>query len=169
MTTSDLLPFLSYFLIALGLAGTVLPLVPGPLIIWLGALLWVWGNGFEGMDWVLLVVLGVMALLAWGADLLLTATFSRRAGVSWRSIGAAIVCGLLGGIFLSEIPVLGTIFGALIGAAVGMWLMEYADKRNVGQAFAAVRTYMVGTFLSSVFEIVLALAMVGIFAVRVLL
>ena len=86
----------------------------------------------------------------------MTTTFSRRAGVSWRSIGAAIVGGLLGGLFLSEIPVLGTIFGALIGAAVGMWLAEYADKRSVGRAFAAVRTYMVGTFLSSVFELALA-------------
>ena len=109
MNTSALYPIISYFLITLGLAGTVLPLVPGPLIIWLGALVWVWGNGFQGIDWVLLLVLGVLAVLAWGTDLLMTTTFSRRAGVSWRSIGAAIVGGLLGGFFLSGIPVLGTI------------------------------------------------------------
>ena len=169
MNTSALYPIISYFLIALGLAGTVLPLVPGPLIIWLGALVWVWGNGFQGIDWALLLVLGVLAVLAWGADLLMTTTFSRRAGVSWRSIGAAIVGGLLGGLFLSEIPVLGTIFGALLGAAAGMWLAEYVDKRSVERAFAAVRTYMVGTLLSSVFELALAVVMVGIFAARVLL
>ena len=169
MEPSTLLPPLAYLLIALGLAGTVLPLVPGPLIIWLGALVWSWGNGFEGMDWLLLVVLGVLAVAAWGADLLFTTTFTRRAGVRWRSIGAAIVGGLVGGLFLSQIPVLGTIFGALIGALVGMWLAEYLDKRSVSRAFAAVRTYALGTFLSSALEFGLALLMVGIFVVRVVL
>ncbi len=158
----------AYLLVALGLAGTVLPLVPGPLLIWAGALVWAWGNGFEPTDWLLLVVLGLLAILAWGVDVFMTTVMSRKSGVSWKGIGASIVFGLIGGIVLSEAPIIGTIFGALIGSIVGMSVVEYLDKRNLRATLGAVRTYLISTVLSSVFEIILALVMVGIFAWRVL-
>src|SRR5258707_14610976 len=105
---------LGYALIFLGLVGAVVPVLPGPLLIWLGTLAWAWGDHFIRINWPTLVGLGVLALLALGADLFLTTVMTRRVGASWRSIGGAIAGGLVGGAFLSEIPVLGTIAGALI-------------------------------------------------------
>ena len=136
-------------------------------MIWLGALVWAWGNGFERMDWVVLAVLGVLAALAWASDLLMTTMVSRKVGVSWKAIGGAVACGLAGGVLLSEIPVIGTLFGAIIGAVAGMWFIEYLDKRNARAAFAAVRAYVGGTILSTLFEVSVALLMVGIFVWRV--
>ncbi len=56
-------------LLLVGLAGSVIPVLPGPLFIWLGALLWAWGDGFERVGWPTLVVLGLLALLSWATDL----------------------------------------------------------------------------------------------------
>ncbi|MEZ4581028.1 MAG: DUF456 domain-containing protein [Caldilineaceae bacterium] len=102
-------------LVVLGFIGTVLPIVPGPIIIWLGAFVWAWGDGFQRIGWPTLAVLGLLAVLAWGMDFFLTAVVSRRAGASWQAIGGAIVGGLLGGMLLSGTPpILGSIIGALL-------------------------------------------------------
>ena len=160
---SNLPAIAGYLLIALGLAGVVLPVVPGLLLIWLGALVWSWGDGFARVGWIELAVLAVLALLAWGADLWLTTLLSRRAGVSWKAIGGAVICGLAGGILLVEIPVVGVIFGAVIGAMLGMLAIEWYDKRSLRAALRATWGYLVGSLAASALEIVIALVMVGLF------
>ena len=152
-----------YALVVLGLIGAVLPVLPGPILIWLGVLVWAWADGFATVNWWTLGILGVLAALSWASDLFFTTTLSRRAGVSWRAIAGALVCGVLGGIFLSGVPVLGTLFGALVGALAGMLLIERGIKGNWSAAWAAVRAYVVATAVSTGFELVVALLMVGIF------
>ena len=154
---------LGYALVVLGLIGAVLPVLPGPILIWLGVLVWAWADGFVAVNWWTLGVLGLLAALAWASDLFFTTTLSRRAGVSWRAIGGALICGVLGGIFLSGVPVLGTLFGALVGALAGMLVIERGIKGNWPAAWAAVRAYVVATAVSTGFELVVALLMVGIF------
>ena len=153
-----------YLLLFLGLAGSVLPVVPGPLLIWLGALFWAWGNGFEEVGWPILILLGVLALVAWASDLFLNTVISRRAGASWKSIGGAIIGGIVGSLLLSGVvPILGTLLGAIAGAMVGMWLVEYLDKRNFQAARRAVRAYLASMALAAALELALSFAMLGIF------
>lgn len=152
-----------YALILVGLAGVILPLVPGPLLIWLGALVWAWGDGFVRVNWVVLAILGVLAALAWASDLLLTTALSRRTGVSWKAIGGALAGGILGGLLLTSIPIIGTIFGALLGAMLGMLVVEWFDKRDLRRALRATWGYLVSSLAASVLEILIAIVMVGIF------
>ena len=159
-----LLSGFGYLLLFLGLAGSVLPLLPGPFLIWLGALFWAWGNGFQDLGWPTLIVMGLLTIAAWGSDLFLNTVISRRAGASWKSIGGAIVFGFIGGLLMSGyIPILGTLFGAIIGAVIGMWSVEYLDKRNVRSSFKAVRAYLVSMALSALIEITLSFIILGIF------
>jgi uncharacterized protein YqgC (DUF456 family) len=160
---------IGYALVVLGLIGAVLPVLPGPILIWLGVLAWAFGDGFVEVNWWTVGILGVLAALAWASDLFFTTTLSRRAGVSWRAIGGALVCGVLGGIFLSGLPVIGTLFGALIGALLGMLVIERYIKGNWHAALEAVRTYFTASLLSTVFEVAVALLMVGIFVWQVFL
>jgi uncharacterized protein YqgC (DUF456 family) len=164
MTTDTLLTGAGYILIAIGLAGAVIPVLPGPLIIWLGALVWAWGDGFQRIGWPTLIVLGVIALLAWAADLFLSTVISRRAGASWKSILGAIAGGIAGSLLLSGVPFVGTVLGAICGAVIGMWLVEYFDKRNQRAATVAVRAYIFSMVLAAIVELGLALTMVAIFA-----
>ena len=159
--------FAGYLLIILGLAGAVVPIVPGPLFIWLGAFAWAWGNDFQEIGPWLLAFLGILALLAWGMDLILNLAFNRRTGASWRAYAGAILGGFGGGILLSgTIPIVGTLLGAFFGAIVGTWLAELHAKRDLRAATRAARTYVGSFILSAILEVTLSLAMVGIFAWR---
>ncbi len=153
-------------IIIVGLLGALLPLIPGPPIVWVGALVWSIGDGYKHVGWPLLVLLAVLAAAAWGSDLFLTTALTRRAGVSWKAIIGAIVGGLLGGLLLSGLAIFGAVSGVFIGALLGVLLMEYLDKRKLGAAVRATLFYLVSTILSNLLEIILSLAMVGLFVWR---
>jgi hypothetical protein len=158
------LALLAYLLMFVGLIGSVLPLVPGPIFIWLGALLWAANDGFQAVGWPTLLFLGVLTILAWSSDLLLTTLFSRRGGASWKAILGAILGGFTGGILLGGwIPILGTLIATVLGAIAGMVAMEVIDKRDLRVALRATRGYMVGVLASSALEAVLAAVMILVF------
>jgi hypothetical protein len=163
----NLFYLIGYIMILLGLIGSALPILPGPVLIWFGVFVWAWGDGFQAVNWPLLVLLGLLAVIAWGSDLVLTLVVSRRAGASWRAIGGAIVGGILGGLFLSALPVIGTLFGSIIGAIVGMWLVEYSARNDHQAATQAVFAYVQGVLISTILEIAIALVMVALFAWQV--
>lgn len=158
-----------YVLIAIGFVGSVLPLLPGPLLIWLGALTWAVSGGLEPLDWALLALLGLLALAAWGADIFFTTVATRRAGVSWKAIAGAIVGGIAGAFWLSGLAIVGALFGVLIGALLGLFLVETFDKRDWRLAWRGVRSYLAGSLLATAAEFGIALLMVGIFVARVTL
>jgi uncharacterized protein len=161
---ANILFIIAYLLIIIGVVGAIVPVLPGPLIIWIGMLLWAWVDGFVRIGWWTLIILAVLALIAWISDFLLSTVISRRAGASWRSILGSIVGGIAGAILMSWIPLLGTVLGALLGAAAGMWLVEYYDKGNAQAATTALRAYIVSMAAAAVVELGLVFIMLGIFA-----
>jgi uncharacterized protein YqgC (DUF456 family) len=156
---------LAYLLMFLGVVGAILPVMPGPLLIWLGAFLWGWADGFQAVGWPTLALLAILMVLAWGSDLILTTVGSRRAGASWKAIAGAIVGAVVGGVFLSGVvPAIGTSLGAVLGGVVGILGVEYFEKRDWGHAFRAARGYIVGSLAASGLELFLSLLMIAIFA-----
>lgn len=156
-----------YILIILGIIGSVVPLLPGPLIIWLGALVWAWDNDFERVGVPTLAFLLILALVAWTSDFLINTYFSRRAGASWKAIFGSILGGILGGVLLSgliPVPILGSLIGAMLGAMLGALVVEYFGTRNWSRAFSAMKTYIGSVALASIVEIMIALMMVFVFA-----
>lgn len=158
------LALLAYLLMFVGLIGSVLPLVPGPIFIWLGALLWAANDGFQAVGWPTLFFLGVLTILAWASDLFLTAVFSRRMGASWKAVLGAILGGFAGGIlFGGWIPIVGTLVATVLGAVAGMVVMEFFDKRDLRVALRSTQGYVLGVLASSALEASLAVAMIVIF------
>lgn len=163
-TSTDFL-VLAYLLMFLGIIGAILPVVPGPLLIWLGALLWGWVDGFQAVGWPTLAVLAVLMVLAWSSDLILTTLGSRRAGAGWKAVAGAIVGGVVGGILFSGVPpLIGSIWGTILGAVAGILAVEYLEKRDWGRAFRAARGYIFGFLVASALELFLSLLMIAIFA-----
>jgi uncharacterized protein YqgC (DUF456 family) len=168
MQPSTDLFLLAYLLMFLGVVGAILPVMPGPLFIWLGTLLWAWVDGFQAIGWPTLALLAILMVLAWSSDLILTTAGSRRAGASWKAMSVALVGATVGGILLSGMaPVLGTIFGAISGGVIGILAVEYFEKRDWGHAFRAARGYIVGSLAASGLELFLSLLMIAIFAWQV--
>ena len=163
-TPINVYTILAYLLVLAGLAGSVIPVVPGPSLIWIGIAVWAWADGFQQIGWGILTALGVLAIAAWALDFVLGPMMSRRAGASWRSIFGGIAGGMVGGAFLTFIPIVGSIGGALLGAVVGMWLVEYNIKGDSAAASKAVQAYARSMLLNTMLEVAIALVMVSVFA-----
>lgn len=154
---------LTLLLFLVGLIGTIIPVLPGALLIWFGILAWAIGEQFQRIDWITLTVLGILALLATFSEYWLRPLVQMRAGFGWKNIVAAIVGGFVGGILLSEIPIAGTLFGAAIGSLLGTGAVTYIERKNFRDALRAAQAYLFGCALSSLIEIIASFIMLAIF------
>src|SRR5688572_2174674 len=101
MDMTTLLYLLAALLILLGLAGTILPALPGMPILFGGMLLAAWVGDFERVGGWTLAVLGVLAALALALDVIAGLLGAKRVGASGLALlGAALgtVVGLFFGL-----------------------------------------------------------------------
>jgi uncharacterized protein len=146
---------LAALLIVVGVAGTVLPALPGIPLVFAGLLVGAWADDFQRVGWVTLSVLGLLALASLAIDFAATALGARRVGASRKAIvGAAL--GTLLGVFLG-IP--GLILGPFVGAVAGE-MLSHGEWRRATSAGAGT---WVGLLFGTLAKIALAFAMLGIF------
>lgn len=113
---------LSAAMIAIGVAGTVLPALPGPTFVFGGILLAAWIDDFARIPVWAVVVAGVLTAVTWVIDVASSAAGAKRVGASpWAIAGAAV--GTVAGVFTGLV---GLLFLPLAGAAIG----EYLAKRD---------------------------------------
>ena len=144
-------------LILIGLAGTVLPLLPGTLLVWAGILLGAWIDDFTRVSVGTVVFISVLAALAWALDFVAGLMGAKRAGASRLAlVGAAIgtVVGILMGL-------VGVLFMPLVGAAIG----EYWAQRDQQRAAKVALATWIGLLLGMIAKVVLSFVMLGIFLV----
>lgn len=155
----------AYALMFIGLIGAILPLLPGAPLIWLGALLWAWADGFERVGWPTLLVLAVLAAMCWATDLAVTTVASRRAGAGWKGVLGAIAGGLVGAFVMGGlIPLVGAIVGTIAGATAGMFAVEYHGKRDRHAAVQSACAYVIGYLIAMAVQLAICALMLGIFA-----
>lgn len=132
---------------ALAVAGVLLPVLPGLVLLPLGALIWVAAVGWQA-GWPVLLLETVLLLLGWGADALGVLLGAARLQASrWAYIGAGLglVVGLLG--LLPALPLGGPLLGALLGPLLGASLGELlalARRPRPGGAPRLLRSLQVG-------------------------
>lgn len=152
-----LLWILSAGLVLVGLAGIVLPALPGTILVFAGLALGAWIDDFTRVGWFALGAIAVLAVLAWLMDYISAMLGAKRAGASRQAvIGAAI--GTVAGIFLG---IVGVLFMPLVGAAAG----EYMARRNHQQAVRVGISTWIGLMAGMLAKFVLAFMMIGIFVV----
>lgn len=143
-------------LVLLGLAGTVLPVLPGVAVIFAGLALAAWSDGFQRVGAVTLAVIGLLAALALAADFAASALGARRLGASPRGIAGATLGAIMGVFF--GLP--GLVLGPFVGAVLG----ELSARRELLHAGKAGLGTWLGLLLGSVAKLGLAFLMIGIFA-----
>ena len=150
-----LLWILSIALIVIGLAGIVLPILPGVILIWLGILLGAWIDDFSRVSVTTMVIISVLAVLAWGMDFVAGLMGAKKVAASkFALIGAAV--GTIAGLFMGFI---GLLFMPLIGAATG----EYFANRNQHRAVQVGIATWIGMMAGILLKVVLSFTMLGIF------
>lgn len=148
---------LAGLLIVTGLAGLIMPALPGAPILFLGLLVAAWAEDFAYVGGYALLLLALLTLLAYGVDLWSAMFGAKKFGASQRAVIGALL-GAVVGVFLG-FP--GVIFGPFIGAVIG----ELSARRGLPEAARAGLGAIVGLVLGAALKIALAFAMLGIFIV----
>lgn len=147
---------LALVLIAIGVAGTILPAIPGATLVFAGILAGAWAEDFTRVPAWIVVVAAVLATLTWVVDFAAGAAGARRVGASpWAIAGAAL--GTIAGVFTGLV---GLLFLPLAGAAIG----EYLAKRDVRVAGKAGIATWLGLLVGTALKVAIVFAMLGLFA-----
>jgi hypothetical protein len=146
---------LAVVLVVVGLAGVVLPALPGTVLIFAGLLLAAWEDGFVRVGAATIVVLGILTLASYFVDIATMALGMKRLGTTRRAMAGAAI-GTVAGLFFG-LP--GLIIGPFAGAVLG----ELTVQRDLGRAGRAGIAAWIGFLIGTVVKVGLAFAMVGIF------
>lgn len=128
----------------IGLLTCIVPILPGPLLVWLGILvhkLWV---PEQSVSWAFFGIATGLALFTQVVDWLCTWWGAKKFGGTWRGgLGAGV--GAIIGLFLPP-PLLWIIIGPIIGAVVGEILggasWQQAGKSGFGTVFGGLVAYI---------------------------
>ena len=157
MDSSLILWIIALILIVIGIAGLVLPAVPGAPVLFVGLLLAAWADNFAYVGWPTLIILGILALLTYVVDFAATAFGAKRFGASKRAIIGSMI-GALVGLFFGFI---GVLIGPFVGAVIG----ELSWRRDLQAAARAGIGATIGLAIGAAAKLALAFTMVGIFVV----
>lgn len=144
---------LAVVLVIVGLAGVVMPALPGTMLVFAGLVLAAWADGFSRVGAGTLVVLGLLAAGSYG--IVAAALGARRLGASRRAMAGAAI-GTVLGLFLG-LP--GLIIGPFVGAVAGE-LTLHRDVLKAGRAGVAA---WIGFAIGMAVKVALVFVMIGIF------
>ena len=151
---------LAALLIVGGLAGAVLPMLPGlPMLfggIWLTAAVGHYQR--LGVAWLLLI--GALGALGVALDFIAASLGAKRVGASPRALWGASA-GTVAGMFLG-VP------GLLLGPFVGALLGELASGTSVLRSARVGAATWLGLLFGALLKLVISFAMLGLFALAML-
>ncbi len=155
MLLDVLLYVLAALLVIVGLVGSILPALPGLPLVFGGLLLAAWVGDFQQVGWITLTLLGVLAVVAMGVDLVASSLGTRRVGASGLAVVGAAV-GTVVGLFFGLI---GLLLGPFVGALVG----ELLAGKGMTQAARAGTGAWLGFVVGTLAKLGLAFSMLGVF------
>lgn len=153
--TSTVLWILAIALMLVGLAGIILPALPGVPLLFAGMVIAAAIDDFQRIGWITLSILGALTVIAFLVDLLAGVAGAKRVGASSRAVwGAAI--GTVAGLFFG---IAGLLLGPFVGAVIG----ELSTHGRIEQAGRVGVATWVGLMLGTIVKLALACSMLGIF------
>jgi uncharacterized protein YqgC (DUF456 family) len=135
--------------IAVGLVGVLVPVLPGLVLVWAGLLVWA-TEVQTTTGWVVLGVATLVLAASQVAKYLLPGRRMRAAGVPDRTL---VVGGLLGIVGFFVVPVV----GLPLGFVLGVYLAERARLGVPGRAWTSTAHALKGVGLSILIELVAGL------------
>jgi len=111
-----------------GWLSLLIVIVPGLVIMWVGALGYGIATGFGTTGWIIFAIMTVLMIVGSLIDNFLMGASARQKGASWWSLGAAWVGAIIGTVVLPPI-------GGLIFALLALFTVEYFRLKDTKQAF----------------------------------
>jgi len=135
------LNILTFLVLLTGLLGLVIPVFPGITVMWLGTLAYAVIQFMRGeMGWLGWFLFFIITLLMIGGnvvDNIIITKHMRDKDVPWSSILVSFALGIIASMFLT--PLVG-----IIASPLGLFLAEWARKRDKQVAFDNTKAWMKG-------------------------
>ncbi len=151
--------FIGFFFICAGILGSVLPILPGPPLSWVGLLFLHFTEAIP-VNWWFLGITLVIAIGIFILDYIIPAIGTKKFGGSRAGMIGTTV-GLIVGI-LSPIP-----FGIIIGPFLGALIGERINKADSKTAFKAAFGSFLGFLASTFIKLVVAFIYLGLFIMKI--
>ena len=144
-------------LVVIGLAGILLPALPGVPLVFFGLLIAAWIGDFHRIGWPTLTILAALTALAVAADLVATLLGAKRAGASKLALLGATIGSIVGLFF----GLIGVFVFPFIGAVIG----EFIARQRLGQAARVGFATWLGLLIGTLVKLSLAITMLGVFVI----
>ncbi|UCF99762.1 MAG: DUF456 domain-containing protein [Spirochaetaceae bacterium] len=145
---------LGFIVLAAGIVGCVLPIIPGPPLAYASLILLSIARSWEPFSPVVLIVLGAVTAAVTVLDYLMPLITSKWKGASKAGIWGSVAGMIVGMIFF---PPFGVIIGTFVGAVLGELLFSNRPDSALKAGW--------GVFLGTMLGIALKLAVSGVIAV----
>lgn len=147
--------------ILLGIAGIIVPILPGTILVWLTVLAFAWATNFAILTPAIFALTTLVALVTGSANLWLPMLGAQRSGAAKRALFLGFVGAIIG---TFVIPLVGTI----VGYALGIILGEFLKHQDLNLALRASLGGLAGWGVATVVELGGALLILAIFVTAVL-
>ena len=153
------LVILSVFLMLLGIIGSFLPVLPGPLTSWFGLLVLHLTDAVP-MNWTFLIITLFFALAIWLLDYIIPAMGTKKFGGSKAGMIGTTLGLIIGLIFLGP-------FGIIVGPFAGAYIGELLNKSDSKTALKAAFGSFLGFLTSTFIKFIVAVIYLGLFIGKV--
>ncbi|MFI2565007.1 DUF456 domain-containing protein [Paenarthrobacter sp. NPDC018779] len=137
--------------IAVGVAGVIIPILPGSILIGVSLLAWALWGGAGVVGWVVFGIGLVFVIAGMAASAVLTGRKLKQHGIPNRSVLVGVIVGVVG---MFVIPVV----GLFVGFALGLLLSEVARTRDFRSAVRSSVAALKATGIGILVEFALACA-----------
>lgn len=144
------------FLLLLSLVGTLIPIIPGVLLMWVIVFIYALVDGFTAVSTIAIIIISLIALVTGTSDIWLTLFGAKKGGASVKSMLIGTVGAVVGSFLF---PIVGTIAGYIGGLLLGEYWQhgdwEIAKKAGfgglAGWGIATVIQFIGGIFIFVIF------------------
>lgn len=145
---------------AVGVVGTVVPLLPGIPIVWAAAFVYGLAGGFGLVGWAAFAAITVLAVAGTIAGYALPHRRVSRSGAPTSAKVAGLIVGIIG---FFVVPIVGFVAGAVLG----VYAAERVRTKDHARAWRSTKDLIVGFGLGALAQLVAAIAMVVCWAIWV--
>ena len=153
------LVILAAFFMLLGIVGSFLPILPGPITSWIGLLILHFTDAIP-INWTFLIITLAIALAIWLLDYIIPAIGTKKFGGSKAGMIGTTLGLIIGLIFLGP-------FGIIVGPFLGAYIGELINKSDSKTAAKAAFGSFLGFLTSAFIKFIVAVIYLGLFIVKV--
>jgi len=155
--------------ILIGVIGVVIPILPGILLVWLSVLIYAIFEGFSAIDPLTFGFITLIAIVAGTADIWMALFGAKTGGASVISMIYGIVGAVIGFFVVGAIaPIIGSLFGGIIGYSAGVLLGQYQKQRDWNLAIKASLGGLAGWGVATILQLGASFLILAIFVWQVL-